>query len=167
MVLLTVVRTGSRVSHHSRQPIKTRSAANQKRITPHRCMNLVLNHVAVILLVHVHWTYHTRMLLRIVRKLRSGVGVASESTRPSDLAVLRAGAVPGRFSEDDFRGVVWREGGLPSLRDWCGIEAVLAAEATNAKALDPCTLADAKRCLDPVLWERTEKERWLPQDVRT
>jgi hypothetical protein len=85
------------------------------------------------------------------------------SARRSDPTIPRGIAVPGSFSEDevdDIVGGAWTTAdGLPALReDWEGAEAAFVAETADAEALEPRTLAEAKRRPDWPLWEKAIEE---------
>jgi transposase InsO family protein len=106
-----------------------------------------------------------RTASRWVRDLQEGVGVSS--TRRSDPKVPRGVTVPGGFElgeeEAEFVDVlaeVWSvEAGLPTLREnWLGFEVALVAETSNAEALEPRNLAEAKRRPDWPLWEHAIRE---------
>jgi len=89
----------------------------------------------------------TRKPLRLVRDLQSGEGVGMH--------------LPGSLAEEsEEAGGVWSvEDGTPVLlEDFDGLECALAAETADAKALELCTLAKAKRRLDWPQWEKVIQE---------
>ena len=96
---------------------------------------------------------------RLVRDLQSGEGVThADSAAPSHARGL---PVPGAPEEDpEEAGGVWTvEDGVPALLEaFEGLEQALAAEIADAEALEPRTLAEAKRRPDWPLWEKAIEE---------
>ena len=91
---------------------------------------------------------------RPVRDLLSGVGSTDQST-------ARALQLPGTFAEDpEEAGGVWSvEDGAPALlEDFDGLEHVFAVETADAEALEPRSLAEAKRRPEWPLWEKAIEE---------
>ena len=89
-----------------------------------------------------------------VRDLLSGTG----STNPSTACTLK---LPGAFAEDPEEvGGVWLvDDGEPTLlEDFDGLEYVFAVETSDAEALEPQTLAKAKRRPEWPLWEKAISE---------
>jgi hypothetical protein len=94
-----------------------------------------------------------------VHDLQSGEGVThAGSAAPSH---ARGPQVPGALEEDpEEAGGVWTvEDGVPALlEDFEGLEQALAAEIADMEALEPRTLAEAKRRPDWPLWEKAIEE---------
>jgi transposase InsO family protein len=91
---------------------------------------------------------------RPVRDLMSGDGSTDAST-------ARTLKLPGTFAEDaDEAGGVWSvEDGLPTLlEDFEGLEYAFAVETADAEALEPRSLAEAKRRPEWPLWEKAIEE---------
>jgi transposase InsO family protein len=91
---------------------------------------------------------------RPVRDLLSGAG----STDPSTARTLK---LPGAFVEDpEEAGGVWSaEDGEPTLlEDYDGLEYAFVVETSDAEALEPRTLAEAKRRPEWPLWEKAISE---------
>ena len=89
----------------------------------------------------------TRKPSRLVRDLQSGEGVGMR--------------LPGSFAEESEEawGVWSVEDGAPVLlEDFEGLECALAAETADAEALEPRTLAEAKRRPDWPQWEKAIQE---------
>ena len=96
----------------------------------------------------------TRKPSRVVRDLQAGLGSTDTST-------ARALQLPGALDEDpEEAGGVWSvENGSPTLlEDFDGLEYALVAETADAEALEPRSLADAKRRPDWPLWEKAIEE---------
>jgi transposase InsO family protein len=100
-----------------------------------------------------------RMPSRLMHDLQSGEGVMhASSTASSHLCGLQ---VRDAHQEDaEEAGGVWTvEDGVPALlEDFDGLEHVLMAEVADAKAMEPCTLVEAKRRPDWPLWEKAIEE---------
>ena len=90
---------------------------------------------------------------RLVRDLQSGEGTAAASH-------MRGLQLPGSYEEEEEAGGAWTvEDGAPVLlEDYEGIEFALAAETADAEAMEPRTLAEAKRRPDWPLWEKAIEE---------
>ena len=94
----------------------------------------------------------------------TGKGVTSPSAPPPpDLHDLE---MPGLIPADEVEEDVEEEGGawftceskIVLLEDFVGFEEVLAAETSDAEAIEPRTLAEAKRRPDWPLWEKAIEE---------
>ena len=96
---------------------------------------------------------------RIVRDLQSGVGVTSASEANPDTVPERQ--LPGSFAEEsEEAGGAWAviDGAPELLEDFEGLEQVFAAETADTEALEPRTLAEARRRPDWPQWERAIEE---------
>jgi len=91
-----------------------------------------------------------RKPLHIIRNLQSGEGVADPHTQALEASV-------GNLEES---GGVWAmEDSTPTLlEDFDGLEAMFTAETTDAEALEPCTLVEAKHQPDWPHWEKAIEE---------
>jgi Reverse transcriptase (RNA-dependent DNA polymerase) len=96
---------------------------------------------------------------RLVRDLQSGEGVThAGGTASSHLHGLQ---VRDAHQEDaEEAGGVWTvKDGVPALlEDFNGLEHALAAKVADAEAMEPHTLAEAKRRPDWPLWEKAIEE---------
>ena len=85
---------------------------------------------------------------RIIHDLQSGEGVTSLSPDPH---------IPGTFIEDpEESGGAWavEDGSPPLLEDFDGMEFVFVTEMADAEALEPRTLAEARRRPEWPHWEK-------------
>ena len=101
----------------------------------------------------------TRMPSRIVRDLQAGEGVVHSGTNAPRIAPGLQ--VPETFAEDpEEPGGVWTvDDGSPAMHeDFEGMEFIFVAETADAEALEPHTLAEAKRRPDWSSWEQAIKE---------
>ena len=91
---------------------------------------------------------------RTLRELAEGVGVSS--ARRADPRFTLGTQLPGGFGEDaEEAGGVWAvENAFDELEDSQWLEHLLAAETADAEALEPRSLAEAKRRPDWALWEK-------------
>ncbi len=92
---------------------------------------------------------------RTLRKLMEGVGVSSAHC--SDPSIATGLQLPGRFDEGvKETGGVWAtKSAFAALKESEWLEHILAAETTEAEALEPRMLTKAKCCPDWPLWENT------------
>jgi hypothetical protein len=91
---------------------------------------------------------------RIVRDLQAGEGTAP----------TRGLQFPNPPTEDvEEAGGVWAvvDGTPELLEDFEGLENVFAAETADTEAMEPRTLAEAKRRPDWLQWERRSKKNWV------
>ena len=95
---------------------------------------------------------------RTLRDLMEGVGVSS--TRRADPQFTAGTQLPGGFGEEGEQawGVWSVENAFDELEDSEWLEYILAAEVAEAEALEPRTLAEAKRRPDWPLWEKAISE---------
>jgi hypothetical protein len=96
---------------------------------------------------------------RIIRELQAGEGVGYSGTSAPHPALETQ--VPAASAEDsEESGGVWTvEDGAPALHeDFHGMEFVFATETADAEALEPRTLAEAKRRPDWPSWEKAIEE---------
>ncbi len=88
-----------------------------------------------------------------------GVGVSS--TRRSDPSIALRLQLPGGFDDEEAEeaGGVWSaESAFDELEDSEWLEHILVAETMEVEALEPCSLAEAKRRPDWPLWEKAISE---------
>ena len=95
---------------------------------------------------------------RTLRELMEGVGVSS--ARRTDPKFTAGTQLPGGFGEEgEQAGGVWLvENVFDELEDSEWLEHILAAEVAEAEALEPRSLAEAKRRPDWPLWEKAISE---------
>ena len=91
---------------------------------------------------------------RTLRELAEGVGVTS--TRRNAPRFTPGTQLPGGFGEEgEEAGGVWAvENAFDELEDSQWLEHILATETADAEALEPRSLAEAKRRPDWALWEK-------------
>jgi len=95
---------------------------------------------------------------RTLRELMEGVGVSS--AHRSDPSIATGLQLPGGFDKEvKETGGVWAvESAFAALEESEWLEHILAAETTEVEALEPRTLAEAKRRPDWPLWENAIAE---------
>lgn len=85
-------------------------------------------------------------------------GVTSASSRRSDPHIPVGTQLPGGFGEEtEEAGGAW-SAAFEALEDSEWLEHILVAEIAAAEAIEPCTLAEAKRRPDWPLWEKAINE---------
>jgi hypothetical protein len=91
---------------------------------------------------------------RIMRDLEAGKGVTL--TRAGSPKVSMGLTIPEPVTEEDEAGGVWVviDGAPALLEDFEGLEHTFLAETSDAEALEPRTLAEAKRRPDWIWWEK-------------
>src|SRR6266702_1733812 len=87
-------------------------------------------------------------------------GVGMSSARRSNPSIATGLQLPGRFDEEvEKTGGVWAaKSAFAALEESEWLEHILAAETAEAEALEPRTLAEAKRRPDWPLWENAIAE---------
>ena len=108
-----------------------------------------------------------RMPSRIIRELEAGKGISPtckapqpEPADPDMPALTPEEDAPNDDEVEDLVGGAWMVvHDVPVLlEDFPGLEYVFTTETADAEALEPCTLAEAKRRPDWPLWEKAIEE---------